>query len=120
MTGKVALQRQAEHSKPTQTWTTNQWRNHILKCSVVICLAVVAAVIGYEAYRVIRDSEQNQFNREYDSLTKQIIPSSIRGIKNAVNTLQISANTFGDFFNDPTTWPLVSYAGFSRLAVLST
>lgn len=52
-------------------------KKHILylKFGVFFGIVLVAAVIGYIAYAVVRDSERKQFSQSYNNLIDAVIPS---------------------------------------------
>ena len=51
----------------------------ILKTSVFVCIGLAAAVVGYMAYKVLRDYEYNEFITGYNSLTARLIPAASTG-----------------------------------------
>jgi hypothetical protein len=48
----------------------------LLKTSVLVGLLAVAAVIGFVAFDVVRDSERKQFVQAYNTVINEIIPST--------------------------------------------
>ena len=52
----------------------------LLKCTVLGIIALVAGVIGFVAYDVVRDSEYKQFTQAYNTLIDEIVPSTNIGM----------------------------------------
>lgn len=46
---------------------------------MAVCVVLVAGGIGYTAYKVVRDSEQEQFMQNYSQLIKQLKPATNNG-----------------------------------------
>ncbi len=62
--------------KPPSSSAANKRYILILKFSVLFGLMVVAVVIGYVAYAVVKSSETKQFTQAYNTLIKEIVPST--------------------------------------------
>jgi len=74
MPAKTPIKRSAPKHR-----SQNQRYMLILKCSMAVCVVLVAAGIGYTAYKVVRDSEQEQFMQNYSQLVKQLKPATNNG-----------------------------------------
>ena len=53
----------------------------VLRCSVVGCIMLVAACIGYFAFYVVQSSESRQSKDAYKDLIRQLLPAANTGLQ---------------------------------------
>lgn len=53
----------------------------LLRASVIACIMIVAAIMGFVSYLVVKMSEEEHFDNAYTDLTKQLLPATTFGKK---------------------------------------
>ena len=61
----------------------------ILRVSVILCIFLAAAIVGYTSYQVLRQYDDNDFEQAYNAVIKQLLPATTTG---NVKTNRISSH----------------------------
>lgn len=110
----------------------------ILRASVILCIFIAAAIVGYSSYEIVRRNEHNDFENTYDALMKQFVPATSSGmtdrvafnddfqivyflndkigVLSTVTAVRTAVNILGDLFPNSTVWPNVAYSNFPELS----
>jgi hypothetical protein len=82
----------------------------------MLCLAIVATVLGVVAYLLLTDSEEKLAHEQFDSMSDRALEASVAITLRQRDGLITMASMAEQTFPDAETWPFVNFKGFQEIS----
>jgi hypothetical protein len=101
----------SKYTSPCDISTVLAWR-----LMFIATLLIVAAAFGYVSYYVIKTTETEEAESQYDAIVERALVQSVATVNNNIAGINSIASIMASQFPDADTWPYVYMEDFSILA----